>query len=204
MGEPFGCVVTDPPWPENGGGKIKRGADRHYKTMPVRDIIALHAQLFDGTYAFAENTHLWVWCTMTYLFDGRRLLEALGFRYVSNKVWVKAEEFGTFSKEGGAAFIAYKPQKPGLGQYHGGQHEHLLLGVRGVLPALWKDKASGAKRPGSVIYAPRGRHSEKPQAAYEHFENTSPGPRLELFYRGAPRRGWAVWGDEVAVEGIDE
>jgi hypothetical protein len=26
----FSTILLDPPWPERGAGKIKRGADRHY------------------------------------------------------------------------------------------------------------------------------------------------------------------------------
>lgn len=65
----------------------------------------------------------------------------------------------------------------------------LLLGVRGRLHTL----DHGVD---SVIEAPRGRHSEKPEEAYRRIERVSPGPRLEMFAR-APRDGWDVWGNEV-------
>ena len=29
----YKTIYIDPPWPEHGGGKIKRGADRHYALM---------------------------------------------------------------------------------------------------------------------------------------------------------------------------
>lgn len=32
-------VVMDPPWNERGGGKIKRGADRHYPVMKKEAIL---------------------------------------------------------------------------------------------------------------------------------------------------------------------
>jgi len=35
---PYRCIYLDPPWPERGGGKSKRGADRHYDTLTVRQI----------------------------------------------------------------------------------------------------------------------------------------------------------------------
>ena len=31
----YKTIYIDPPWEENGGGKIKRGADRHYKGNEV-------------------------------------------------------------------------------------------------------------------------------------------------------------------------
>lgn len=37
----YDILYLDPPWPEKGGGKIKRGADRHYKLMSVKEIIGL-------------------------------------------------------------------------------------------------------------------------------------------------------------------
>lgn len=29
----YRTIYIDPPWPERGGGKIKRGADKHSKTF---------------------------------------------------------------------------------------------------------------------------------------------------------------------------
>lgn len=43
-GKKYKTIYADPPWPERGGGKIKRGADRHYPLMTVRDIAALPVQ----------------------------------------------------------------------------------------------------------------------------------------------------------------
>jgi hypothetical protein len=37
----YGTILADPPWLERGGGKIKRGADRHYPLMKTRDICNL-------------------------------------------------------------------------------------------------------------------------------------------------------------------
>ena len=34
----YQCIYADPPWNEQGGGKIKRGADRHYPLMKTEDI----------------------------------------------------------------------------------------------------------------------------------------------------------------------
>jgi hypothetical protein len=33
----FKTILIDPPWPEKGAGKIKRGADRHYSLLKVAD-----------------------------------------------------------------------------------------------------------------------------------------------------------------------
>ena len=53
----------------------------------------------------------------------------------------------------------------------------------------------------SVIMAPVGEHSEKPDEAYVRIERLYGGPRLELFAR-KPREGWMTWGDELPP--IDE
>lgn len=37
----YQTIYADPPWWETGGGKIKRGADRHYQLMKIPEIIAL-------------------------------------------------------------------------------------------------------------------------------------------------------------------
>ncbi len=34
----YKTIYADPPWMEKGGGRIKRGADRHYPLMRLDDI----------------------------------------------------------------------------------------------------------------------------------------------------------------------
>ena len=55
----YRCILIDPPWPEHGGGKSKRGADRHYPLMSVRKIAALPV----GELADPAGCHLWLWAT---------------------------------------------------------------------------------------------------------------------------------------------
>jgi len=52
----YQIIYADPPWYEQGGGKIKRGADRHYNLMQTRRIIELPIQQH-----IAENAHLYLW-----------------------------------------------------------------------------------------------------------------------------------------------
>ena len=40
-GNKYKTIYLDPPWAEQGGGKIKRGADRHYPLMKTKDIAQL-------------------------------------------------------------------------------------------------------------------------------------------------------------------
>lgn len=189
----------DPPWPENGGGKIKRGADRHYATVPVKQLPKLI--LDSGVFTPAESAHLWMWATKNYLEGALWLMGQLGFRYVTDFVWVKlsTKPVGMVSPTGeavsvldvDAVYVARHRLQIGLGQYSRGAHELLLFGTRGdaMVPAP-EDRLP------DVFFAERTEHSVKPAEAYEIIERVSPGPRLEMFARAA-RPGWDVWGSEA-------
>lgn len=166
----YGTILADPPWLERGGGKIKRGADRHYPLMKTRDICALPV----SDLALAD-AHLYLWVTNNFLPDGLEVMRAWGFRYVTCITWAK--------------------DKIGLGQYFRGQTEQCLFGVRGR-PGY---KTFNGKRcqGTTLIAAPRGEHSVKPARLRLMVERVSPGPYLELFARQAARPGWDVWGNEV-------
>lgn len=150
-----------------------RGADKHYQLLSTPEILRVMVQ--SPLWQPAPNAHLWLWCTANFLKDGIWLIEALGFRYVTFGVWVKPSI--------------------GIGQYLRLRQEPLLLGVRG----RQHTQDHGVD---SVIEAPRGRHSEKPEEAYHRIERVSLGPRLEMFAR-SPRAGWDVWGNEVDGAGDD-
>jgi len=166
---PFSTFYIDPPWAENGGGKIQRGANRHYKTMNTKDI--LKAIKGSGLFNPGPRSHLWLWVTNNFLKDGIWLMEQLGFRYITNLVWVK--------------------DRIGLGQYMRQRTEILLFGSRGD-PQV----PEPGDRPPNVIEAPKTTHSTKPTEAYEVIERVSPGPYVEFFAR-QKREGWRSWGDEV-------
>ncbi len=170
---PYRCILMDPPWNETGGGRIKRGADRHYPLMKARDMPA--AILGSGVWRPAKDAHLYMWVTNNYLPKGLWLMEALGFTYKTNIVWLKSG-------------------RAGLGQYFRGRHELLLFGIRG------RGKAAEVCTPRrdltSAVVAERGRHSEKPADSYALIEARSAGPRIEFFARRA-RPGWDAWGNEA-------
>jgi len=117
---------------------------------------------------------LFLWTATSILPEALRVLEAWGFRYVTNVVWVK--------------------DKIGVGHWVRNQHELLLIGRRGGFPT-----PEPAKRPSSVIEARRREHSRKPDEAYELIERMYPEmPKIELFARRA-RPGWAAWGNEIGT-----
>ena len=173
----FKTILMDPPWPERGAGKIKRGADRHYPLLKVKDMPRVI--LYSGAFRWARSCHLWMWVTNNYLKDGLWLMEELGFRYVTKKTWAKP--------------------KAGIGQYMAGQTEDCLFGVSG--PAMMPTKKLAAttllgrglvpheknELTGKII------HSGKPQIMYDEIEVVSPGPYLEMFATDT-RPGWHSWG----------
>lgn len=80
----YKTIYVDPPWMERGGGKIKRGADRHYKLMTTKEIMQLPvAELAD------DNCHLYLWVTNNFLPDALKVITAWGFRYITTKHGLK-------------------------------------------------------------------------------------------------------------------
>lgn len=199
----YRCIAADPPWNERGGGKSTRGAQRHYPLLGTADIPRV--MMASPLWKPETSCHLWMWATANHLDDAIWVIKRLGFIYKTCRVWVKGE---TCFKCNGKGFVFLDRAQwtvetcgdcdgdgvdlqIGLGQYMRMSHELLLLGTRGsaMVPEP-KDRLP------SVTVAPRGRHSAKPQAAYDVIERVSPGPRLEMFAR-EPREGWATWGSEL-------
>ena len=159
-------ILADPPWNERGGGKIKRGADRHYPLMKTPEIIELVRPFV--THAANPDTHLYLWTTNNFLPDALTCISSWGYRYITILTWDK--------------------EIIGLGQYFRGQTEHLIFAVRGqYVPAKCRTQST-------LIRGRRGRHSAKPEEAYAKIEAVSPGPYLELFAR-TERPGWTAWGN---------
>lgn len=169
----YKCVVADPPWAERGGGKIKRGADRHYPLLSEREIVETmiscpHWKDVD------PDAHLWLWVTNNFLESGLFVMRALGFRYITNAVWAK--------------------HRMGLGQYMRGQHELCLFGVRGRRKSKPTARSTPSLISGGILE--RTKHSRKPDEFFAHVENISEGPYLEMFAR-EQREDWECWGNEV-------
>lgn len=160
----YKCIVADPPWNETGGGKCKRGADRHYSLLKTSQIFDVMRQFLNVLHP-ADDCIMWLWYTDNYLIDAITVAEQLDFRYVRTLIWCKSGRFG-------------------LGQYLRGAHEGCLLCVRGHALKLIKNKSTP-----SVIHAPKTRHSEKPEAFFSTARQLCEGPYLELFAR-TRRPGW--------------
>ncbi|MGN7964918.1 MT-A70 family methyltransferase [Microbacterium sp. 22179] len=177
----FKTVLADPPWRfANRTGKVApehRRLDR-YDTMTLEDIKALPVEN-----TLAKNAHLYLWVPNALLPDGMAVMEAWGFRYVSNIVWAKRRI------DGG-------PDGRGVGFYFRNVTELILFGVRGSMRTL-----APARSQVNMIETRKREHSRKPDEQYEFIESCSPGPYLEMFARHK-RPGWEAWGNESDVEEV--
>jgi N6-adenosine-specific RNA methylase IME4 len=164
----YEILLIDPPWEYYMPGR--GNPDFHYLTMSDDEIMALPIPA-------AENSVLFLWATNPKLDTAIETLKAWGFQYKTNLAWVK-DKFGT-------------------GYYFRGQHELLLLGIKGS----GLGTPAEADRTASVIFADRTReHSRKPAEVYELIETMYPGRScIEMFARGEAREGWTVWGMETAA-----
>lgn len=172
----FSTVLADPPWRfTNRTGKIAPEHRRlgRYATMSLEAIKEIPVQS-----TLAKNAHLYLWIPNALLPTGVDVMEAWGFRYISNIVWAKRR------KDGG-------PDGRGVGFYFRNVTELLLFGVRGSMRTL-----SPARSQVNMIETRKREHSRKPDEQYSLIESCSPGPYLELFAR-YPRDGWVVWGNEA-------
>lgn len=173
-GKRYGVILADPPWrfePYSRETGMDRAPENHYPTMTVEEIKALPVPA-------AVDCVLFLWATAPMLPEALAVMEAWGFIYKSHAVWVK--------------------DKVGTGYWFRSQHELLLVGTKGSVPA----PAPGTQIE-SVFHQPVGKHSEKPPTAHILIEDIFPNlPKLEMFSRQAAHTdGWTVWGAEAdAVE----
>lgn len=176
-GRRFATILADPPWRfQNRTGKMAPEHRRlsRYGTMELDEIRALPV-----ADAAADPAHLYLWVPNALLPDGLAVMKAWGFDYKSNLVWHKVR------KDGGS-------DGRGVGFYFRNVTELCLFGVRGKKA---RTLAPG-RRQVNLLGTRKREHSRKPDEFYDVIEACSPGPRLELFARGA-RKGWQGWGEQA-------
>ena len=154
----YGVILADPGWRfqtysrETG---MDRAADNHYATETVDKIKALGVKTIS-----AADCVLFLWATVPMLPQALEVMRAWGFAYKTGFVWAK--------------------DKIGTGYWNRNQHELLLVGTRGRVPA----PAMGTQR-SSLIAAPVRGHSRKPDEVYAIIESHFPTlPKIELHARG--------------------
>lgn len=167
----FGVIVADPEWRFEPWSRITgmdRAAENHYPTS-VTSVIAER----DVPSISAADCILFLWATVPMLPQALLVMGAWEFDYKSHQVWVK--------------------DRIGPGYWFRNQHELLLVGTRGNVPA-----PAPGQNTSSAVTSPRLGHSEKPEVFLEMIEALYPNmPKIELNRRGPARPGWAAWGNEA-------
>jgi N6-adenosine-specific RNA methylase IME4 len=156
----YDVLLIDPPW-DYSNSAVRGSPEDHYSVMTDEEIKQLKIPAAD------KAAVLFLWATNPKLDIAIDVMSAWGFTYKTNIAWVK--------------------DKYGTGYYVRGQHELLLIGIKG----------SGLGTP-----AEADRPSSKPLEVYDLIEKMFPGRKyLEMFARGdKPRNGWKTWGLEAAAE----
>lgn len=167
----YDTILADPPWRYEFTVTPSRAIENQYPTLPVEAICDYHDDAGRSIReVIADDAVLFLWATNPLLPEALRVVEAWGFEYVTNVVWIK--------------------NKIGMGYWVRAQHELLLIGRRGNVLA-----PEPARRRSSVIEAPRRGHSVKPDEAYDLIESMLPkGKWLECFARRG-RSGWTAFGN---------
>ena len=195
---PFSTIVADPPWdysrklsrggtsgysplhPSRGGN---RGAANHYSTLTIEQLKELPVQS-----VAADQAHLYLWTTSSFVVEAHSLAESWGFSPKVLVPWIKTKKRSKADVINADGDL-YAGVRMGMGLYIRHCAEFILFCVRGNAPTSRNDVLG-------VLFAPQGKHSEKPREAFDLIERLSSSPRLELFAR-APRDGYAVWGDQA-------
>ncbi len=161
----FDVVYADPPWKYSFSKSNSRKIENQYPTITTTEICELQVPT-------AKNAVLYLWATAPKLLEALKVMEAWGFKYKTQAVWDKG--------------------KIGMGYWFRGQHELLLVGVKGKF-----SPPEQSKRTSSVYKYPRGKHSKKPVEIRGLIKDWFPdASRLEMFCR-EPSDGWSVFGNEA-------
>jgi N6-adenosine-specific RNA methylase IME4 len=173
----YGMIVCDPPWRWSSYSDkgLTKSPQAHYDTMSLDEIKALPI----GDLAAPEGAFLWLWSTAPMHDQIRTCVDAWGFTYSTQGVWVKTVKDNsrpTF----GTGFILRNA------------HEPFIIARKGK-PKL----ASRSVR--SVIMAPRREHSRKPEEAYRDAEKLAGDVRRADVFSRQLRPGWDAFGNETTL-----
>jgi len=176
----FGVIVSDDEWdtkPYSRETGMDRNAANHYPTaIDAQTAAQMHERTKDRFLCAADDCVNFMWSTVQHLDVAIDLIRLRGFKYVSHYVWGK--------------------NKIGLGFWNRNKHELLLIGVKGKIPC-----PAPGEQWDSLIMAPVGEHSAKPECFLEMIEQYFPNlPKIELNRRGPARPGWDAWGNETVIQ----
>ena len=171
----FNLIYADSPWQYNDKANAgKRGACHKYPVMDLNTIKQL-----DVASIAADDCLLAMWWVPPMPQEALDVVRAWDFtlKTMQGFTWHKLSKTG-------------KADHFGMGNWTRANAECCLFAVRGR-----PKRICAAVR--SLIVAPVGRHSEKPEEARQRLvQLLGDVPRVELFARTASP-GWAVWGNEV-------
>jgi N6-adenosine-specific RNA methylase IME4 len=182
-GAKFSIIYPDPPWEfevYSGKGK-QRSAERYYDTMMLGEIKAMSSLIAKLA---ATDCTLLLWTSWPHLVEALEVIKAWGFTYTGlGFEWIKT------TPSAKSITLDGKGLHWGLGYGARANSEFVLRASKGAPQRL--DEGIH-----SIVIAPAGAHSEKPEEVAGRIERLYPGPYLELFARKI-RPGWTVWGNEV-------
>ncbi len=189
-GSGYSVILADPAWKFSDKSLHRGGAERHYRTMTVKEIIRLNVREIA-----ADDSLLFLWVPYPFVVRNVHTYVAECWGFTLKTVaftWVKTTGNSNRKSgmDGGAGFV-----KPGfawgMGHWTRSNPECCFLGVRGHPKRVGKGVHS-------VVMAPRGRHSAKPPEVRDRIvELAGDVRRIELFARGPKPEGWDTWGLEA-------
>lgn len=163
---PFDLILADPPWQYDFAEAGNRKIENQYDTQNLDTICA---NMPPNT---APSCVLLLWATAPKLIEALKVLDAWGFTYKTSAVWDK--------------------EILGMGYWFRGQHELLLVGVKGKV-----SPPSPTSRVSSVFREARSKHSAKPECVFNWIEKAFPDAKKLERYARTPRPGWACEGNEL-------
>jgi len=182
LNPPYKVILADPPWQfKNYSDKWHEHADnsrwvgKHYPLMNLDSIKNMNIQSLSD-----KDCCLFLWGTWCMIEQAFAVMNAWGFTYKTGAfTWIKIN----------------KDESPfvGLGHWTRQNDEFVLLGTRGNPKRRDTTEARSVKK---LVFAPRGKHSEKPDEVNKRIETLVEGPYLELFARRYIEN-WDVWGGEL-------
>ncbi len=170
----FDFVMVDFPWRFEAwseAGKKQKAPEAHYKTLSIEQCAAFPiADLGRGDALY------WIWATHPMIDQQISLCRRLNLNFVTTGVWVKTTVNGKLGF--------------GTGYRLRCASEPFIICTLG--------RPETVRNIRTAFLAPIGRHSEKPDEAYDIAERMMPKAlrRADIFSRRS-RPGWTAWGDEA-------
>jgi len=161
----YQVIYVDPPWRYSFSKSNSRKIENQYPTMSTEEICKIEVPAED-------NSVIYMWATAPKLIEALEVMKAWKYTYKSNMIWDK--------------------EILGMGYWFRGQHELLLVGIKGKF-----SPPEASKRTGSVFKERRGMHSKKPDKIRDLIASWYPNcSKLEMFAR-QKRKNWDSWGNTV-------